>query len=705
MADYENIADVLHEAAETHHTVWRITDGDDPDWASWYADWLLDLSELPVCSEPSPCAVISSMRSFSSIVTTLRQGRRNAGRTSTRVASSSSSPSERGWPTRDDRNSLHQPARHCRAGVLRAVAAWTDAASPPPRRGAGDRGRDRGRPFCARLGRDRRACGRSRGRRPGFPAVPRGARDRHSWPAWSAGSVGGLGFAVSLGIAVAVGIGLHAAGLAGSSLFIAIVLTATSLGIVVPVLKDAGQIASPFGQLIIAGASIADFGAIILLSLFFSREGGGIASQAILLGGFALSVVVIGLSIAGVERLTPLSDVLVRLQDTTAQIRVRGAFLLLIGFAFVAEQLGLETILGAFMAGALLTLLDQDDGMTHEHFREKLEAAGFGIFIPIFFVASGVRFDLGALTSSVGAVSRVPVFLLALLAVRGLPALLYRRDLGTGHTAVAALLQATSLPFIVAATQIGVEIGTIDTVTGSAPRRSGNSLRASLPARSADDSQRAVSPTRRRLGAPACQLANGTARSAPLRAHPLRLQPRQRGRRRRLQSPRGPDRHRLRDPRGTQLPPRNRPRKPARAPDSPGRSRASRHDPTSRSSGVAGRVGPRACDPPGRHRRQVRPPIARHSASTRGRSSHRRGFRSSMGSTAATTQSPGVSAGGLRPREPAERSDCAGCRELPGDHSDFQFRNAVRSSAFVSSVRSSAVTRPLSSRIVRIWSR
>ena len=277
-----------------------------------------------------------------------------------------------------------------------------------------------------------------------------------------------LGFAVSLGIAVVVGTRLHAAGLAGSSLFIAIVLTATSLGIVVPVLKDAGQIGSPFGQLVIAGASIADFGAIILLSLLFSREGGGIASQAILLGGFALSVVVIGLSIAGVERLTPLSDVLVRLQDTTAQIRVRGAFLLLIGFAFVAEQLGLETILGAFMAGALLTLLDQDDGMTHEHFREKLEAAGFGIFIPIFFVASGVRFDLGALTSSVGAVSRVPVFLLALLAVRGLPALLYRRDLGTGHTAVAALLQATSLPFIVAATQIGVEIGTIDTVTGSA---------------------------------------------------------------------------------------------------------------------------------------------------------------------------------------------------------------------------------------------
>ncbi len=278
----------------------------------------------------------------------------------------------------------------------------------------------------------------------------------------------GLGFGFSAMVAAAAGVGLHAVGLAGSSLFVAIVLTATSLGIIVPVLKDAGEIASPFGQLVVAGASIADFGAIILLSLLFSREGGGLASQAIVLGGFAFAVAVIGLVVAGVERLPTISDVLVRLQDTTAQIRVRGAFLLLVGFAFVAEQLGLETILGAFMAGVLLRLLDTDGEMSRSRFREKLEAAGFGIFIPIFFVVSGVRFDVGALTSSAGAVARVPVFLLALLVVRGLPALLYLRDLGTERTAVAALLQATSLPFIVAATQIGVEIGTIDTVTGSA---------------------------------------------------------------------------------------------------------------------------------------------------------------------------------------------------------------------------------------------
>ena len=121
---------------------------------------------------------------------------------------------------------------------------------------------------------------------------------------------------------------------------------------------------------------------------------------------------------------------LVRLQDTTAQIRVRGAFVLLIGFVALAENVGLEVILGAFAAGALLSLIDRDEAMTHPEFRLKLEAAGFGIFIPVFFVTSGLRFDLDALFSSASTVARVPLFLLALLAVRGLPALLYSGLIG-----------------------------------------------------------------------------------------------------------------------------------------------------------------------------------------------------------------------------------------------------------------------------------
>ena len=119
-------------------------------------------------------------------------------------------------------------------------------------------------------------------------------------------------------------------------------------------------------------------------------------------------------------------DTLVRLQDTTAQIRIRGAFVLLIGLVALAAQLGLELILGAFLAGALLALVDRDQAMTHPQFRVKLEAIGFGVFIPVFFVTSGVNYDLDALTESARRSRAVPIFLAALVLVRGVPALLYR---------------------------------------------------------------------------------------------------------------------------------------------------------------------------------------------------------------------------------------------------------------------------------------
>jgi Kef-type K+ transport system membrane component KefB len=155
-----------------------------------------------------------------------------------------------------------------------------------------------------------------------------------------------------------------------------------------------------------------------------------------------------------------LSRVLRRLQDTTAQIRVRAAFLLLIGFTALAESVGLETILGAFAAGALLSLLDRDE-TTHPQFRLKLEAVGFGVFIPIFFVTSGLTFDLNALFASGSTIARVPLFLLAILLARGLPALVYVRMLGLSRSLIAGILQATSLPFIVAATQIGLQLGVV----------------------------------------------------------------------------------------------------------------------------------------------------------------------------------------------------------------------------------------------------
>jgi Kef-type K+ transport system membrane component KefB len=276
-----------------------------------------------------------------------------------------------------------------------------------------------------------------------------------------------MAFALSFGIALAVSLALRAGGLVQTPLLVAIILCSTSLGVLVPVLKDSGELSTTFGQLIIAAASIADFGAIILLSIFFSGEG-GTGSTLLLLGGlFALCGVVYA-AVRGAEMSMRIRANLLRLQDTTAQIRVRATFVLFVGFAAIAEALGLEAILGAFLAGAILSLVDRDQAMTHPAFRRKLESVGFGFFIPVFFVTSGVRFDLDALTASASNLAMVPVFLAALVAARGVPALLYRRTLGARRTAIAGLMQATSLPFIVAATAIGAELDLIDAAESAA---------------------------------------------------------------------------------------------------------------------------------------------------------------------------------------------------------------------------------------------
>ncbi len=268
------------------------------------------------------------------------------------------------------------------------------------------------------------------------------------------------GYALSLAIAVVLSLGLGVAGLVETPLLVAIALGSTSLGVLIPVLKDTGRVESSLGQLVIAGGSIADFAAIILLSLFFAGEGGPGATLVLIGALFGLALAVFAV-VRGAQRSIRIRADLVRLQDTTAQIRVRGALVLLVGFAAAAQQLGLEVILGTFAAGAILSLADPDRAMTHPDFRRKLEAVGFGVFIPVFFVTSGVRFDLGALTGSASALAMVPLFLAALIVVRGLPALLYRRLLDRRETVVAGLMQATSLPFLVAATAIGRELGLI----------------------------------------------------------------------------------------------------------------------------------------------------------------------------------------------------------------------------------------------------
>jgi Kef-type K+ transport system membrane component KefB len=272
------------------------------------------------------------------------------------------------------------------------------------------------------------------------------------------------GFAISFALAFGCAATLHAVGLIKTPLLVAIVFVATSLSIIIVPLKDAHETDSDFGQQVISAAAIAEFGAVVLLSFFYSGEREGAATELLHLSLFVLAAAMILLSLTRGASLRRITDAINRLEGTSAQIRVRGDFALVAVVAGVASQLGLETILAAFTVGLIRGMTSAKD----ERQEERLDAVTLGIFIPFFFVDSGLNFNVGALFASTSAFIRLPLFLLAILIVRALPALLYRRRFVTRRTAAAGLLQATSLSFIVVATQIGLMLDIMYTATATA---------------------------------------------------------------------------------------------------------------------------------------------------------------------------------------------------------------------------------------------
>ncbi|MEV6652032.1 cation:proton antiporter [Streptomyces sp. NPDC051219] len=272
----------------------------------------------------------------------------------------------------------------------------------------------------------------------------------------------GIGLAGTLALAAAVGWVLYIAGLVESPLLIGTALVATSLGLLVPILKDADAVDRPVGQLTIGGGSAGEICAVVLLSLFFSEHASGPASRLLLLLSLACLVALIVVASIRAGRSMWLSRAVVNLADTSAQVRVRLTMVLIVGLSAVALHLGFEAILGAFVAGAVLRLVDPDAERTHPQFHVKLEGLGYGFLVPVFFVTSGIQFDLGALFADAGTALRIPMFLAALLLVRGVPALAYRSaGLSRAEVMASGLLQATSLPVIVAATTIGLKLDAI----------------------------------------------------------------------------------------------------------------------------------------------------------------------------------------------------------------------------------------------------
>lgn len=241
----------------------------------------------------------------------------------------------------------------------------------------------------------------------------------------------------------------------------ALILSTTSLGIVLPVLRESGLSSQLFGQTILLAALIADFVTMVLITVVVAVLSGGLTLEVLLVGVLLLAFLLASRFARRLSRWQPLRRTLNELAQATVQIKVRGALAVMFAFVVLSEVLGAEVILGAFLAGALVALITSPEDAGDMEARHKLDAIGFGFIVPIFFIMVGVRFDLPALLSSASALALFPVLLLAAYAVKILPSLVLRNQYSWRQSLSAGVLLSSRLSLIVAASAIGMRLGII----------------------------------------------------------------------------------------------------------------------------------------------------------------------------------------------------------------------------------------------------
>jgi len=278
-------------------------------------------------------------------------------------------------------------------------------------------------------------------------------------------TLGVLTFALTLFLSTGVAFGLLQAGLTRNPWFMALILSTTSLGVVLPVLKEKGLTPKPLGQAILFATVFADFATMFLITVAVAAMSHGLTAHILLV--VVLFVVFFLLLRFGriLNNITALRRTVEELSHATAQIKVRAAFSMMLGFVALSEALGAEIILGAFLAGAVVALLrtPADDDLAHQ-----LEAIGFGFFIPIFFINVGIELNLPALFNSPGTLLLVPVLLGAAILVKFIPALTFLLSFNMRETMAAAALLTARLSLIIAAAAIGKRLGVIDDAMGAA---------------------------------------------------------------------------------------------------------------------------------------------------------------------------------------------------------------------------------------------
>lgn len=271
-----------------------------------------------------------------------------------------------------------------------------------------------------------------------------------------------LGWGVSAVIALLVAGLLEAAGVIDDFLGVAICLTSTALGTLLPILRDKGLLKSPFGTYFMGAGAIGEFGPVLAISLLLTTKSFGMAVLSLVLfGAFALLFA----KIPTLLRTDRVLSVIERGQETSAQTLVRLTALLLVALLALAEGFDLDVVLGAFIAGIIIRQLipAHQEGVL----QTKVEGIAFGVFIPIFFIVSGARLDIESIIANP---SPLLIFFVLLLLVRGVPQFfLYRRAIpDTRQRAGFSLYVATALPIIVAVTSVQLSAGVMSPATAAA---------------------------------------------------------------------------------------------------------------------------------------------------------------------------------------------------------------------------------------------
>ncbi len=271
------------------------------------------------------------------------------------------------------------------------------------------------------------------------------------------------GWGVSLLLAYAIGGILAEAGVVLSLLYTGSALATTAIGTLIPVLSDTGDLRTRFGGYLLAAGAVGEFGPILLITLILSSQS-TVHNALILIAFIVLAVAVAVLAVRSSERTMPLLE---RTLESSSQLAVRWIIVLVFALALLAFELGLDLLLGGFAAGVITRQVLRRHEMPT--FDSKLSAVAFGVFVPFFFVTSGMKLDLDALFASASGVLKMLGFFLLFLVVRGTPALLlYRRVLDLRERVALALLSSTQLPLVLAITTLAMSGGHMRASTAAA---------------------------------------------------------------------------------------------------------------------------------------------------------------------------------------------------------------------------------------------